>query len=128
MDGFLLYHFKCFVVIVYSDLSAIYICVKFSNLKKTDRHLFTVGVPGFDVCGVLEVKAIGLPFWRGPLPRPYSLASVCITVGSVGSKYAKVVLSNVLHIHCFESVKSCICGWVSVQVRFVFSEECGLGS
>ena len=49
---------------------------------------------------VLEAKAIGLPSWMMAAARPYSLASVCITMGFVWSTYASDVLSNVLHIHC----------------------------
>ena len=29
MDGFFLYHFKRFVIVMYCDMSTIYICVKF---------------------------------------------------------------------------------------------------
>ena len=49
---------------------------------------------------VLEAKAIGLPSRSRAAPRQYSLVSVCMTTGFVQSKYASVVLSNVLHINC----------------------------
>ena len=50
MDGFLLYNFKKFVVIVYCDVSAIYICVNFF-LPKVNRQAFElyVGISGFDI-------------------------------------------------------------------------------
>ena len=49
---------------------------------------------------VLEAKAIGLLFWMTAVPRPYSLVSVFTTFCLVQSKYVRVVLSSVLHIHC----------------------------
>ena len=58
------------------------------------------GVSGFDISEGLGSEATGLPSWMRAAPRPYSLGSVCITMGLGQSKYARVVLSNVLHIHC----------------------------
>ena len=50
---------------------------------------------------VLEANAMGLLSCMRAAPSPYSLASVCISIGFVCShKYAKVVLSRVLQIHC----------------------------
>ena len=84
MDGFLLYHFEWFVIVVCCDVSAIYICVKFSNLKQTDRHLCSILAYLVSMLvRVLEAKAIGLPSWMRAVPRPYSLALVCITMGLV---------------------------------------------
>ena len=66
---------------------------------------------------VLEAKAIGLPSWMRGAPRPYSQASVCITMDLVLSNMQMwssvmccisiVLVSEMLHL-CMGSIPSVI--------------------
>ena len=83
--GLLLYHLKCFVIIVYYNVVSVDVC-EFSNLKHTDRNSHsTSAYMVLTSVRVLEAKVISLPFWIRAVLRPYSLTSVCITTGFVQS-------------------------------------------
>ena len=64
----------------------------FSTPKQTDKYLHSMLVYlVFMSVRVLEAKAIGLLSWMRAAPSPYSLASVCVTMGIVQLKYVSVV-------------------------------------
>ena len=74
---------------------------------------------------VLEAKAIGLPSWMRAAPRLYSQASFCITMGSVQSIYASVVLSSMKHINCLSQWNL----WIGSSPSVIFVlKKYGLGS
>ena len=87
MYGFPLDHLQRLVVILYSDMFAIYICMElFKSKAYIERHspsmlayLVSTSVK------VLLAKAMGLLFWRSAALRPYSLALVCRIRGCVWS-------------------------------------------
>ena len=62
MDRFLLYHFEWLVIVVYCNVSAINICVEFSNPKCTEKHSHSILAYHVSMSvRILEAKAIGIP-------------------------------------------------------------------
>ena len=79
----------------------------FSAILSTGKHSYSMSACLVSMLvRVLEAKVIGLASWMRIAPRPYSLASVCITMGLVQSKYVRVVLNNGLPIHCLSQQKA----------------------
>ena len=69
------------MVIVNSDMSTIYLGMKFFHSKTTAKHslsIFVYLVSTF--VKVLEVKVMGLLFCSSAAPKPYSLASVWVAM------------------------------------------------
>ena len=86
MYGFPLDHLQRLVVILHSDMFAVYICMELLKFKHTERHsLSMLAYMVSTAVKVLLEKAIGLLFWRSAALRPYSLALVCRTRGCVWS-------------------------------------------
>ena len=122
MDGFILNHCKWFVILCTVMCLPYTYVWNFSIPKQTDKYLCSLlAYLVLMLVRVLAAKATGLPSWMRAAPRPYSLASDCITPGSMQSKYLRVVLSNVLHTHCLSEM---LCLWMgsSPNVILVLKE------
>ena len=74
------------MIVEYCYLASIYVCMKFSSPKTTDKHLHSIFAYLVSASiRVLEANAIGLLFCKSAAPNPYLLASVCISTGFVQS-------------------------------------------